>query len=311
MNRLAGIIVAAIGLFVAVVSILRLIPGFSLTGPGVFMIILGGIIIGLSFIDKPDSEGVERMSTPNTLLNIFLSPSEVFQNLRRHPRWLVAVIIMTVLTGLYANLFLYRMTPERVANYTIDKTLQMPMIANNEQARKQVEEGRKQAIEDAKNPVNRAGQAISGFTGQVIWYCILGGIFMLFALAMGGRLNFWQAFSAAVYAAFPVAVLRFVLNTVVLFVKDPTDIHPILGQGSLIQDNLSFLVAPAENPVIYSVLAALSVTWFYWVWLNATGLKNAGERVTGSIAWAASLVIYGAVILLSALVGFLFPSFIS
>ena len=92
MNRLAGIIFAAIGLIVAVLSILKVVPG--LTPTGVVMIVVGGIIIGLSFINKPEDNGTERMSTPSTLINIFFSPSEVFRNLRRHPRWLVAVIIM-------------------------------------------------------------------------------------------------------------------------------------------------------------------------------------------------------------------------
>jgi hypothetical protein len=50
---------------------------------------------------------------------------------------------------------------------------------------------------------------------------------------------------------------------------------------------------------------------FYWLWLTATGLKNAGERVTSSIAWTATLTIYGLFILLGVLSALLFPSFIS
>ena len=251
------------------------------------------------------------MSTPGTLLNIFVSPSEVFQNLKRHPRWLVAVIVMALLSSVYATLFYQRLTPERIANYTIDKTLEMPMVANSEQARKQVEDGRKDAIDDAKSPVSQAGRAVTGFAGQVVWYTILSGIFMLFALAMGGTLYFWQAFSAAVYAAFPVAVIRFVLNTVVLYIKDPSDIHPILGQSSLIQDNLSFLVKASESPVLYTFLASLSLLWFYWIFLNAIGLKNAGEKVSGSIAWTAVLVVWGVIVLLGLGASWAFPSFIS
>ena len=311
MNRIAGIVIAGLGLLIAIVSIVKAVPGFTWTMPGVLMIVVGGLIIGLSFVDKPDTEGVERMSTPSTLLNIFFSPSEVFQNLRRHPRWLVAVIVMTLLSSVYATLFFQRLTPERIANYTIDKTLEMPMVANSEDARKQVEEGRKAAIEDAKSPVSQVGRAVTGFAGQLVWFAILSGIFLLFALAMGGTLNFWQAFSAAVYASFPVAVIRFVLNTLLLYIKDPSEIHPILGQGSLIQDNLSFLVTASQNPVIYSLLASLSLLWFYWVFMNAIGLKNAGEKVTGSIAWTAVLVVWVVMVLLGMGVSWAFPSFIS
>jgi hypothetical protein len=124
-------------------------------------------------------------------------------------------------------------------------------------------------------------------------------------------MNYWQAFSAAVYAAFPVAVIRFVLNMLLLFIKDPDEIHPITGQSSLVQDNLNFLVAPSENPVLYTLLSLFGLLMFYWLWLTATGLKNAGERVTSSIAWTATLTIYGLFILLGVLSALLFPSFIS
>jgi hypothetical protein len=307
MNRLIGIIIAVLGLLVAVMSILKIVPG--LTQTGIVMVLLGGLVIGLSFIRKPDTEGVERMSTPSTLGNIFFSPSEVFQNLRRHPRWLVALVIMTVLSAVYANLFLYRVTPERVTNFTIDKTLEMSFL--NDDARKQIESGRTQTLADAKNPVLRVAQAVSSGTGMVFGMAILALVFFIFALAMGGKLNYWQAFSIAVYAYFPVAVVKFVLNSIILFTKDPVEIHPITGQSSLIQDNLSFLVSAADHPVLYTLIGAFSLLFFYWIWLNAIGLKNGGERVTPSIAWTTAISLFVILTALGTLMALIFPSFIS
>jgi len=309
MNRLAGIILAAVGLIVAILSILKVVPG--LTGAGVSLILFGGLLIGLSFVDKPLDDGVERMSTGATLGNMFISPGEVFKNLRRHPRWLVAVLVMSVLSATYSNLFLNRLGPDRVANYAIDKTLEMGMIRDNEAAKTKIEEGRPQAIADMKNPVVRSGQAVAGLAWTFIGYSFLALIFFLFALAMGGKLNFWQALSTAVYAGFPFAVIRFILNTTVLYLKDPSDIHPIIGQQSLIQDNLNFLVLSSEHPVIFTLLGSLSLLTFYWVWLIAAGLKNAGERVTGTIAWSAALTVYFVLILLGVTAATLFPSFMS
>lgn len=309
MNRLAGIIVAAVGFVVCILGITQVLPGTLSTG--VMLILLGGLVIGLSFVDKPDSEGVERMPTGSTLGNIFVSPTEVFQNLRRHPRWLVAVLIMSILSAAYTNLFLARLTPERVANFTVDKTLEIPMVAGNEDARKQVEAGRADAIDGFKNPVRKAAGAVSGFAGAVFGYAFLALIFFLFALAMGGKLGWWQAFAATVYAAFPFSVIRSVLNTIILFIKDPTDVHPILGQSSLIQDNLNFLVASKDNPVIYSFLSGFSLLGIYWIWLNSTGLKNTGEKMSGTIAWTSSITVYALMVLLGMALALFFPSFIS
>lgn len=307
MNRIAGIIVAVVGLVLVLISVLKIVPG--LTQTGVSLILLGALIIGLSFVRKPLTDETPRMSTPESLVKIFYAPGEVFQNLRRHPRWLAAVLIMAALSAIFYNAFLFRLTPERVTGYAIDKTLEMPMM--NDEARKKIESGRAEAIEANKSPVSLAGQAISGFVGQVFLYAFLGAIFFLFALAMGGKLNYWQAFAAAIYAYFPVAVIRFVLNTVILLTKDPTDIHPILGQGSLIQDNLNFLVTPSQSPVLYTLLSAFSLLAFYWIWMNATGLKNAGEQVSPTISWSASLTVFFVGLVLSVIAALLFPGFIS
>jgi hypothetical protein len=309
MNRIAGIVFAAAGLLIAVLSIAKVVPG--LTQAGVVMIVAGGLMIGLSFIDRPLSDGEQRMSTPATFANIFLSPGETFRNFRRHPRWLAAVLVMVALSATYNNLFLQRLGTDRVTNFAIDKTLEMPMIANSDDARAQVEKGRAQALADAKNPVMRAGQLVSSFAGMLFLFSFLALIYFLFALAMGGKINFWQAFAVAVYASLPVAIIRFALNTIVLYLKDPIEIHPILGQQSLIQDNLSFLVTSTEHPVIYTLLAAFSLLGFYWLFLNAIGLKNAGEKVTGTAAWSATIAVFAAGVFLSLLAAMLFPSFIS
>lgn len=306
MNLIAGVVVAALGLVIAILSILGLVPG--LTSTGVIMILFGGLMIGMSFINRAPTED-PGMSTTSTLLNIFVSPSETFQALRRNPRWLVAVLVMTVLSVTYNNLFVERLTAERVANYSIDKTLEMSFM--NDDARKGIEAGRAQTIADLKSPVKRVAGVFSSFAGLVVVFALLGLLFFLVVTAFGGSIYYWQAFAVGVYAAFPVAVIRFVLNTIVLYMKDPSEIHPILGQSSLIQDNLSFLVSSAENPVIYTVLASLSLLSFYWIWLNATGLQNGGDNVSSSTGWSGSLIAFGIIFFFGVILALLFPSFIS
>lgn len=307
MNRIVGIITAVVGLVFAILSVAKVLPGFTVTG--VLLILLGGLIIGLSFVPKPETDETPRMNTAETLTKIFYAPSTVFQNLRRHPRWLAAVIIMAALSAVYANAFLDRLTPAVVVGYSIDKTKDMAML--NDEAKQKIEEGRAAAVAESSSLSGRAAQAINGFVGLVFWIAFLAAVFLLFAMAMGGKINYWQSFSAAAYSLFPVLVIGQILNLILLYLKDPTEIHPILGRGSLVQDSLNFLATPSESPILYSLLSMFGLLIFYQIWLRATGLKNAGERITPTIAWTASLTLWILGIVFSVIMAFLFPSFLS
>ena len=308
MNRIAGIVIAVIGLLVAVLGFAKVLPGATQTG--IIVLLLGLLVLGLSFVPKPESDGGDKMSTPSTLINIFFSPAEVFQNLRRHPRWLAAVIIMTLFATAFSNAFIYRLTPERIVNYTIDKTKEMSFL--DDKARAQIESGRAASIEENKSLVKRSLQAVTVFTQYVFWIAFLALLFMLFVRALGGNIGYWQTYAAVTYAMFPVSVIRNVLGTLVLFLKnDPSEIHPILGQSAMVQDNLSFLANPATNPVLYTLLGAISLLTFYWIWLMVTGLKNTGEKVSDTAAWTSVLVLWFVGILLMVLMALVFPTFMS
>jgi hypothetical protein len=307
MNRLAGIIIAVIGLVVAVLGFLKILPGMTQTG--IVLFLFGLLIIGLSFIPKPEGKDTGPMSTPATLVNIFFSPTEVFQSLRSNPRWLVALLVMSILGTVFTNAFIYRLTSERIVNYTIDKTKEASWIP--EETKKEIEKGRASAIEQNKDPLMRATTAVTGFAGYVFWIAFVSLLFFVFILALGGKLNYWQAFAAATYAAFPISVIRSVLGSIILFIKDPDTIHPILGQSALIQDNLNFLANPATNPVLYTLLGAFGILSFYWIWLMKTGLENTGEKVTSTMAWTAVLALWFVGICLMVVSAMFFGNFMS
>ncbi len=313
MTRYSGIIVAVIGLILTVLGATKIVP--YVTGTGVGLILLGGLLIGLSFIPMPTGEetdgDVGEMSAVERLTKIFYAPTEVFQNLRRHPRWLIAVLVMTIFSAGYTIAFQSRIGADVIVNYSIDKTKEMSMVANNPEASADIEKGRKDTLEAAKSPISKVTTFFSEFIKWVFFSAIVGLICWLFALAMGGKMNFWQAFSVAVYAFFPVVIIHRTLSFILLYLKDPVDIHPVLGQTALVQDNLGFLASPAENPVLYVLLGAFSLLMFYWIFMLATGMKNAGERVTSTIGWTAAITLYIIYILFGLTIAFLFPSFMS
>jgi hypothetical protein len=299
-------VVFGIGVVLIVLSFIGVLPGLGGAGGG--LVFLGLVLLGLSFVPLPESASDERpMTAPESFAKIFFSPAEVFRNLRHHPRWLAALLVMSILGGIYLFAFAQRLTPERIGNFMTEKITQSGFQIPEDR----VAQMRQDNINQYKEPLRQAGSVVSGFVGMFVLFAFLAAIYFAVILAMGGRINYWQSFAATVYAFFPVMVIERILSTVILFLKDPADIHPLLGQQSLVQDNLGVLFNAADNPVLFSLAASIGLLSLYGLWLTATGLKNAGEKVSGGSAWTAAIVVwlFGAVFRAAAAA--IFPGFLS
>ena len=305
-NRTYTYIVISIGFLLAIAGFLML--GFSGAVAGIAVCFLGLVLFGLSFVPRPapQEDTPQQMSEGERLTGIFFEPSRVFQSLRARPHWLVPVVIMAVLAFAYTTAFTFRLTPERIVSFTNDKLVERGFIPAD-----RAEQIKEQQIAQAKSAPRIALNVFTTFVGAFVAMAFIAALYMLGALLFGGKLGYWQALAVAVYAALPIAVIGRVLSFVLLYVKDPDDIHPILGQSGLVQDNLGVLVKAADHPVIYTVLTSFGILSFYHLWLTATGLRNGGERVTTSAAWSVALIIWGLGLLLGAAFSALFGNFIS
>ncbi|MDT5272821.1 MAG: hypothetical protein QOH49_5007 [Acidobacteriota bacterium] len=298
-------VIAGVGLLLIVAAVLKLGVGF---GPGLALLFLGAALFGLGFIGQAHT--VEDAPAPmpffQKLGNIFFEPSAVFRNLRAHPRWVGALLISALLSFAYTTAFTQRLTPERIVSFTLDKVAERFNLPP-EQIAKQKE----QQIEDAKAPAKIAGNAITTFVGAFVLACIGAGLYMLCVLLFGGRLGFWQGLSLAAWAALPPVLIGKVLSLVLLYIKDPDDIHPLLGQNTLVTDNLGALVKPAEGPVLFAILSAFGVLAFYHLWLTATGLRHTSDRLSNGSAWTIAIIFWVIGLLFGVVSSALFGSFIS
>ena len=294
-----------VGVLLIVAGALK-VPGGIAAGGGLAFLAI--ILFGLSFIPRsePPADAPPPMSFFDRLTGIFFEPSNVFRNLRAHPRWLSAAIIIALLSFAYTTAFTYRLTPERIVSFTMEKVAERFNVPAE-----QLEQSKEQQITESKSPTRIAANAITKFVGVFVVTAIFAALYMLAVLLFGGRLGFWQSLSVTLYAALPAAIISNILSIVLLYVKDPDDIHPILGQGGLVTDNLSMLVKSAEHPVLYTVLGFFGVLSFYRLWLLATGLRNGGERVSPSTAWTVALIFWVLLLMLSAGFSLLFGNFIS
>ena len=296
-------VVFGVGVLLLVAACLKFL-GF---GPGGALCFLGLALFGLSFIPPRTVEDAPpRMPFLQKLANIFFEPSAVFRNLRAHPSWFGALLVAALLSFAYNTAFVRRLTPERIVSFTLDKVAEKFNFPPEQAARM-----KEQQIADAKAPAKVAGNAVTTFVGLFVAMSVVAGLYMLFVLLFGGRIGFWQALSAAVWALLPAIIIGKVLSLVLLYVKDPDDIHPILGAETLVTDNLGALVRPADSPVLFAVLAAFGVLTFYTVWLTATGLRNTSDRLSKGSAWTIALILFGIGLLLRVASSALFGSFIS
>ncbi len=153
--------------------------------------------------------------------------------------------------------------------------------------------------------------AAQSFVGVFVMNCFVAALCFLGVLAFGGRLNFWQAFAGVLYASVPVVVISKLLSLIILFVKDPSDIHPLLGQETLVTDNLGILFTPGERPALFVLGASIGVLSFYGLWLRAKALANAGTKVSSSAGWSVAIILWILALILGMIFATLFSSFIS
>ena len=170
---------------------------------------------------------------------------------------------------------------------------------------------RDEGLEQAKNPVQRVGTAIKSIVGTFVFMCIIGSLYMLGILVFGGRINFWQSLAVVIYASVPIVVISKLISLILLFIKSPDDIHPIMGQETLVQDNLGVLFTPAEHPVLFVTASFFGLLSFYGLWLKATGLRFGGQKVSKSAAWGTAILFWVLALIFMMGITALFPSFIT
>lgn len=298
-----------IGLILVGTGIARVIPGGISTGA--MLAVWGIILFAFSFIPLPVVPESEEapMSFLEKLAGIFFEPTRVFKNLRVHPHWVGAFLVIVVLTTIYSFAFVQRITAERIVDHMTTKMSEMgPPFAPPPE---RIEQMKTDQLTALKNPFERAGTVVKTAAGLFIWAAAGAALCLLGILAFGGRINYWQALCVVFYAWLPMAVIQKVLGVVILYLKSPDDLHPILNQETTLQDNLGILFSAATNPVLFVLASFIGLTWFYYVWLRAKGLTNAGYRVKSGAGWGVSITLFLAFMILVTVWTSLFPSFIS
>lgn len=304
--RIPAIVLFVLGVLLVVIAAVKIVP-MSMGVGGAFCF-FGVLLFALSFVPLPDvpAEAESPMGVGQMLGSIFYEPTRVFRNLRFHPRWLAPFLIISVLTAVYAGAFEQRATPERIVNFRMDKVVEAGFVPAEA-----IERQRHEEIQKAKNPVNRVASGFQQFVGVFALTCFVAALYLLVVTIFGGQINFWQSLAVVFWASLPVVLINKLLSLIILFVKAPDDLHPILGQETLVQDNLGILFSPASNPVLFVIGSAIGALSLYGLWMRAKGLQHGGTKVSSSAAWGAALTVWFLGVLIGVVLAALFPGFIS
>jgi len=210
------------------------------------------------------------------------------------------------LNGAYAVAFVHRLTPERIINFTADKLEESPFKPPPEVLAKMRTEG----VEQQKALTQQAGNIVKSVVQTCFGLAFVAALCLLGVMAFGGRMHFWQAYAVVGYVIFPATLITRLVSFIVLYIKSPDDIHPILGQETLLHDNLGLLVSSKDHPVLFVVAASIGVLSFYRLWLTATGLRLGGYKVSSSAGWGVAITLFVLVLLIGMGIAAIFPSFL-
>jgi hypothetical protein len=297
-----------IGLVLLVGSIAKLIP--AVWGTAIGLCFLGVIVGILSLIRLPSvpKKDDRPLSLLQKVTGIFFEPSRVFRNLREYPLWLGAFIIICLLSAVYSYAFIKRITAERIVEHSRRQMENLGTWAPQPEVREAQLSAQMEAL---KNPVQLAVSTLNSFPLLFVLFAFTAGLSLLGLLAFGGRINFWQAMAVTVYSAFPIIVIQKVLGLIILYLKSPDDLHPILNRDTTLQDNLGILFSAADHPVLFVFFSFIGLTSIYGLWLRAKGLHLGATRASSGAGWGVAIMLWVLLMFLVVTVTALFPASIA
>lgn len=219
------------------------------------------------------------------LINIFLEPTKVFNELREKPTFLMPALLVTVATTLAACLYFFQVDPDWFANYQL-------AAAGSEMSAAEIEQA-KQFM-----PGARTLGYVSALTTPVMFvlvYVLLALYYLLAGKVGGNSVSFLQGLSLATWSSVPM-----VLGAVVALVGVSTGSHQASFEShQLLNVDPLFVQLPLDHD--WAMLARSFSLLNFWAWfLAALGWKTWFRTGWGTalfVVMLPSVVIYGAMAL--------------
>ncbi len=222
-----------------------------------------------------------QMSEVATLANIFFEPGRTFEDLRRKPRFILGLVLISLLVTAFSLAVYYKVGDAGMRRFIAEQ------IDKNPQAASMTGEQKTQSIDLQMTIGNYARYATPIIL--VVIFMIGGLLYWAAAKAFGGSGGFLHALSVFVYSSIPPTVISMIGSLIVLAFKSADEIDIAASQRGLLHANPSIFIDGKAQPVLATIIGTLDV-FMIWGWvLAAIGLKITNKLSSGS-AWAIVII---------------------
>jgi hypothetical protein len=205
--------------------------------------------------------------------NIFVSPGEVFDDVRRSPRdwWLPIIVLLLVSTAVgYFLQFRLDLTPDKLAAAAIDSGLEQ-----QGKTRKDLTEAERDAVktqEQVMATMFKLGP-VTGLVFFAIFFGVVSAIYFVILLVTQAKTTYFRVLAVVAYAYFVPNVLKAVLQGLLGVMKDPSDVDAgtYMLTGGLLTASPAAFVSVKESPVLWTLLSYLDVFSIWFLVLLAIG----------------------------------------
>ena len=222
-----------------------------------------------------------KMSPFARLVNVFFSPGEVFEDVRRWPRdWYLPMIVLAVIASAsgYVVAQRFALTPEVLSKAVVDMGLEQ-----QGKTRKDLTPEEKQAFEmQEKFTATFMRFAPLVFAvGLPLGLAIFAGIYRVILLILQAQTTFFRILSVLAYSYYVPNVIKSLLHIVLAFIKRPEDVEAVtyLRNSGLITASPAAFISATESPVLHAFLSYVDVFSIWWLALAAIGLVAVSRKL--------------------------------
>lgn len=216
----------------------------------------------------------------STIWHAFLDPVAAFRNLAVHPHWVVALVVV-ILVSLGTQVV--------VANrIDLEQVIRRGIAERQQEGRELSDTQLEQAVKGAK-AFSRVAMLSAPVVVPAI-FALLAGIYLGLLRLVGSEVGFKALFATVLHAALPAAVVSALLTIVV--VSQRTELDPS-NMGGVLTSNLAALL-PAGTAKPLTALASVLDIFNVWQWVLLVLGFTVVARVRRSQAIAVVAVAWGA-----------------